>query len=51
MVDNRIMQIAVTQNDRIVVLKADGTIWQRVLDPNNMQGGQKFMWQKIAPPE
>ena len=44
------VQIAVTQNDRIVVLRADGTIWQRILDPQNMQGGQKFMWQQIAPP-
>lgn len=44
------VQICVTQNGRIVVLCDDRSIWQRVLDPHNMTGGEKFVWARIDGP-
>ena len=42
--------MAVTQSGRIVVLREDKTLWQRVLDPQNFTGGEKFVWQRIDGP-
>lgn len=42
--------LSVTQNGRIVVLCNDHSIWHRILDPQNMTGGEKFIWQQVAGP-
>lgn len=42
--------LSVTQNGRIVVLCNDHSIWHRILDPQNMTGGEKYVWAQVEGP-
>lgn len=46
----KVVQLNVTTSGRIVVLCDDHTIWQRILDPQNMTGGEKHVWVRVEGP-
>jgi hypothetical protein len=50
LVGRRPVQIQVTSQNRIVVLCDDHSIWQRILDPQNFTGGEKFVWARVEGP-
>lgn len=49
-VERKPVALSVTQNGRIVVLCSDHSLWHRILDPTNMTGGEKYVWQRIDGP-
>ena len=49
-IERKPVALSVTQNGRIVVLCSDHSIWQRVLDQQNMTGGEKYVWSHVPGP-